>query len=240
MEFFSSICFLMAYIYIADPDSETRLKLQQYFSVQGFSVEGFSLLADLGKAMQKLLPDFLIMELDFSDGDGFQFLRRTHVRYSLPIMVASQRESESDRIMSFELGCDDFVGKPYSMKEVTLRVIAILRRRRKNVSPESVWYLRNQVFSINWDAHTASINGKEIRFTASEWKILSHLIGNAGSLVSRLQLLQSCFPESLESYDRIIDTHIKNIRAKLGACNVEWIETVRGYGYRFRGSPIRK
>ena len=228
----------MAYIYIADPDSESRLKLQQYFSVQGFSVEGFSLLSDLGKAMQKLLPDLLIMELDFSDGDGFQFLRKTHIRYPLPIMIASRRVSESDRIMSFELGCDDFVGKPYSMKEVTLRAVSILRRRKKRVSPESVWYLRNQTFSINWDAHSASIDGREIRFTASEWKILSFLIGNAGSLISRLQLLQSCFPESLESYDRIIDTHIKNIRAKLGAGGVEWIETVRGYGYRFRGSSV--
>ena len=77
---------------------------------------------------------------------------------------------------------------------------------------------------------------QEIRFTASEWKILVFLVSNAGRLVSRLQLLQSCFPESLESYDRIIDTHIKNIRSKFGPGGSEWIETVRGYGYRFRGS----
>ena len=215
------------------------MKLQQYFSVQGFSAEGFSFLSDLGKAMQKLLPDILIMELDFSDGDGFQFLRKAHARYPVPIIIASQRESESDRIMSFELGCDDFVSKPYSMKEVTLRAAAILRRRKRRVSPESVWYLRSSIFSVNWDAHTASIDGREIKFTASEWKILSFLLGNAGSLVSRLQMLQSCFPESLESYDRIIDTHIKNIRLKLGPGGKEWIETIRGYGYCFRGSSSR-
>ena len=185
----------MAYIYIADPDFEARLKLQQYFSVQGFSVDGFSFLSDLSKAMHLLLPDMLIMELDFSDGDGFQFLRRAHCRYPVPIMVVSQRISESDRIMSFELGCDDFVAKPYSMKEITLRVIAILRRRKRKIAPESIWYLRSSALSINWEAHIASIDGR---------------------LVSRLSLLQSCFPESLESYDRIIDTHIKNIRAKLG------------------------
>ena len=206
----------MAYIYIADPDSEARLKLQQYFAVQGFSVDGFSFLSDLSKAMHLLLPDMLIMELDFSDGDGFQFLRRAHCRYPVPIMVVSQRISESDRIMSFELGCDDFVAKPYSMKEITLRVIAILRRRKRKIAPESIWYLRSSALSINWDAHIASIDGRGVRFTASEWKILSFLVSNAGSLVSRLSLLQSCFPESLESYDRIIDTHIKNIRAKLG------------------------
>ena len=131
-------------------------------------------------------------------------------------MVVSQRISESDRIMSFELGCDDFVAKPYSMKEITLRVIAILRRRKRKIAPESIWYLRSSALSINWDAHIASIDGRGVRFTASEWKILSFLVSNAGSLVSRLSLLQSCFPESLESYDRIIDTHIKNIRAKLG------------------------
>ena len=206
----------MAYIYIADPDFEARLKLQQYFAVQGFSVDGFSFLSDLSKAMHLLLPDMLIMELDFSDGDGFQFLRRAHCRYPVPIMVVSQRISESDRIMSFELGCDDFVAKPYSMKEITLRVIAILRRRKRKIAPESIWYLCSSALSINWEAHIASIDGRGVRFTASEWKILSFLVSNAGSLVSRLSLLQSCFPESLESYDRIIDTHIKNIRAKLG------------------------
>ena len=177
------------------------MKLQQYFSVQGFSAEGFSFLSDLGKAMQKLLPDILIMELDFSDGDGFQFLRKAHARYPVPIIIASQRESESDRIMSFELGCDDFVSKPYSMKELTLRIIAILKRRNASgySMRRAVYRVRTQELVVDWDSHMINLDGNDITLTTSEWKIITYLAANAGSLVSRSLLLPSAFPKALKA-----------------------------------------
>jgi DNA-binding response OmpR family regulator len=76
--------------------------------------------------------------------------------------------------------------------------------------------------------------------TAAEWRIISYLIANAGNLVARSQILESCFDYSFESYDRIVDTHIKNIRAKLGVLGASWVETVRGYGYRFAGQPYEE
>ncbi len=236
----------MAYVYVADGDAPIRLRLQQYLGIYGYSAVGFDYLSDLGRALQKTAPDLLVMELEFEDGDGLSFLKQVAQKYRFPVIIASARSSESDRIMSFEFGCDDFVAKPYSMLEVTLRASAVLRRRRMKAAENSRWYIRSTCLSINWDAHIATLSHidggstgggvQEIRFTASEWKILVFLVSNAGRLVSRLQLLQSCFPESLESYDRIIDTHIKNIRSKFGPGGSEWIETVRGYGYRFRGS----
>ncbi len=241
----------MAYIYIADGDSALRVRMQQYLDIHGYSTVGFDYLSDLSRALQKTLPDLLITELEFEDGDGMQFLKKAAGRYHFPIIVASKRDSESDRIMSFEFGCDDYVTKPYSMKELTLRVTAILRRKRMGSSESSYWYLHSSRLSVNWEAHLAVLShscsalgdfseggGIEIRFTASEWKIMVFLVSNAGRLVSRLQLLQTCFPESLESYDRIIDTHIKNIRAKFGPEGSDWIETVRGYGYRFKGTQM--
>lgn len=229
----------MITIYIADSDSDSMMKLQQYFSVLGYSAEGFSYISDVNRAIQSFVPDILITELDFTDGDGFQFIRRLRIRYSFPIIIASERNSESDRIMSFELGCDDYVSKPYSIKELTLRSAALLRRRKKHIVSESVWYLRSSTLRINSGSHLAILDGREIRFTVSEWKVISFLAANSNNLVSRVRLLQSCFPESLESSDRIIDTHIKNIRAKFGAGGADWIETVRGYGYRFRGSTVK-
>ena len=114
---------------------------------------------------------------------------------------------------------------------------ALLRSGRKHSSPVQCWSLNSSKLVIDRGSHVARLDGREIHFTASEWKVLTFLAFRAGSLVSRMQLLQLCFPESLESYDRVIDTHVKNIRAKLGATGSEWIETVRGYGYRFRGTP---
>lgn len=227
----------MSSVYIADPDEENTKRVQQYFAIHGYSTEGFSALTDISKAVKKIPPDILITELDFPDGDGFQFLRSVRSHYAFPVVIASFRNSESDRIMSFELGCDDYVAKPYSIKELTLRVSALLRSGRKHSSPVQCWALNSSKLVIDRGSHVARLDGREIHFTASEWKVLTFLAFRAGSLVSRMQLLQLCFPESLESYDRVIDTHVKNIRAKLGATGSEWIETVRGYGYRFRGTP---
>ena len=143
--------------------------------------------------------------------------------------------------MSFEFGCDDYVIKPYSMKELTLRIIAILKRRNtKGYSfRKAVFRVRQAELAIDWDSHLIDFDGRRIALTASEWKILTYLAENAGYLISRQQLLSQCFPESMESSDRIIDTHIKNIRSKLGPAGTDWIETIRGYGYRFLGTAVK-
>ena len=150
--------FRMAYIYIADGDSALRVRMQQYLDIHGYSTVGFDYLSDLSRALQKMLPDLLITELEFEDGDGMQFLKKAAGRYHFPIIVASKRGSESDRIMSFEFGCDDYVTKPYSMKELTLRVTAILRRKRMGSSESNYWYLHSSRLSVNWEAHLAVLS----------------------------------------------------------------------------------
>ena len=201
----------------------------------------FLSLSELMRNVQKTPPDVIVMELDFHDGDGLASFRRMHTSSSSSIIVASGRSSESDRIMSFEFGCDDYVIKPYSMKELTLRIIAILKRRNtKGYSfRKAVFRVRQAELAIDWDSHLIDFDGRRIALTASEWKILTYLAENAGYLISRQQLLSQCFPESMESSDRIIDTHIKNIRSKLGPAGTDWIETIRGYGYRFLGTAVK-
>ena len=231
----------MAVVYVADEDRDLCFRCSRYLSLNGLPSEMFLSLSELMRSVQKTPPDVIVMELDFHDGDGLASLRRMHTSSSSSIIVASGRSSESDRIMSFEFGCDDYVIKPYSMKELTLRIIAILKRRNtKGYSfRKAVFRVRQAELAIDWDSHLIDFDGRRIALTASEWKILTYLAENAGYLISRQQLLSQCFPESMESSDRIIDTHIKNIRSKLGPAGTDWIETIRGYGYRFLGTAVK-
>ena len=231
----------MAVVYVADEDRDLVSWVGKYLSFNGFSSELFISLSDLVRSVQRSAPDIIVMELDFHDGDGFAALRKLHSSFPVSIIVASRRTSESDRITSFEFGCDDYMMKPYSMKELTLRIIAILRRRNALgfSMHKAVFRVRLSELTVDWDSHLALLDGHPVVLTASEWKIITYLVDNAGCLVSRQQMLTACFPECLESSDRIIDTHIKNIRSKLGSKGTDWIETVRGYGYRFLGMPVK-
>ena len=231
----------MAVVYVADEDRELCSRFSVYLSLNGLSSEMFLSLSELLRTVQKTPPDVIVMELDYQDGDGMASLKRMHSSVSSSIIVASRRSSESDRIMSFEFGCDDYLIKPYSMKELTLRIIAILKRR--NAAGYSfrnaVYRIRQSELVVDWDSHLLNLDGRPVILTASEWKIITYLVTNAGYLISRQQILSQCFPESMESSDRIIDTHIKNIRGKFGVSGTDWIETIRGYGYRFLGKVVK-
>ncbi len=231
----------MALVYVADADKNQGEKLAGYLRFNGFSSESFFSLSDLQRTVQKLPPDIIVMELDYQDGDGLAYLRKVCSSYPFPVVVASERSSESDRIISFEFGCDDYVVKPYSMKELSLRLFSILKRKKASGFSlhKRIFRVRSSELIVDWDSHLLLLDGRNIVFTASEWKILTFLADNAGSLVTRQQVLSECFPECLESSDRIIDTHIKNMRGKLGVKRTDWIETVRGYGYRFLGHEVK-
>ena len=228
---------IMAAVYIADEDSEQGARLCVYLMLNGFDSSVFSSLSDLQRSVRRSPPDAIVMELDFTDGSGLPYIQAVRVSSRISVVVTSNRKSESDRILAFELGCDDYVVKPYSMKELSLRLSAILRRRSSGgvTRHKAFFAVRSSRLSIDWDSHLLLLDGAEIQCTASEWKIITFLMDNAGALVTRARLLSACFPECLESSDRIIDTHIKNIRAKLEPYGTDWIETVRGYGYRFLG-----
>ncbi len=221
---------------MVDSDADFLRRAVSYMNIQGLEANGFLSLLDLNMALMDMVPDVLTMEIDFPEDDAFKFLRKLKMRYNMLLIVLSVRSSESDRITSFELGCDDFVAKPCSLKELQLRILRMLARKNQTVGQAIAHYrLRSSQLMISYDSHIVMADDRDIKVTASEWKVLISLVDNAGTLVTRQQLLSACFPENLERYDRIIDTYIKNIRAKLGTAGVDWIETIRGYGYRFMG-----
>lgn len=157
----------------------------------------------------------------------------------LPIIFLTAKASESDRITGFELGADDYVVKPFSPRELSLRVEAVLRRSGSGGAKPGAtmsWVLGKQVLELDEAAHRASVAGNEINLTVAEWKILSYLATHLGVVVGRERLLGESLDYLVaEGSERTVDTHIKNLRAKLGSAG--WIETVRGFGYRFSGTP---
>ena len=232
----------MKVIYLCDDNQEARDSLQRFLSMYEFEVEVFSELHALQAAISKKIPDLLLLDVTSPDGgDGFSFVKKLKQSYGFPVFFVTERSSESDRILGFELGCDDYICKPYSAKELELRIEALFRRidRMQNgVAEGSQWVLDNSVLTLDETSHQFSIDGSAIPLTAAEWRIMSYLVANSGNLITRSQILEHCFDYSFESYDRIVDTHVKNIRAKIGPLGPQWIETVRGYGYRFTGTGM--
>ena len=227
----------MSRIFIADSDQKFVSLSSSYLTLSGYTVSEFSDLSSLKDTLRSFFPDLLLIARSFSDGDGLMFLKQIRAKNPMPIIVIGQDGSESERILAFELGCDDYVVKPLSFKELSLRINAHLRRMVKSEIRQGVvsWVLGKETLSLDIASHEVFLNSKPIKVTGAEWRIIKVLSANYGNVISRTQLIDECFEYNRESYDRIIDTHIKNIRSKLGHTGLSWIETVRGYGYRFTG-----
>ncbi len=233
----------MKHIFIVEDHDSIRESVAQYLELSGYKVSRFAQLSDVVATLGHIVPDLLIQDVMMPDGDGFAFVKQVRSQYTFPVIFMTARGTESDRILGFELGGDDYIVKPFSPKELVLRVDAIFRRMglggEYQNTRETRWKVGSATLVFDEISHVLILNGEEMSLTAAEWRIMSHLIANAGNLVTRAQILESCFDYSFESYDRIVDTHIKNIRAKFGACGTDWIETVRGYGYRFAGKQTQ-
>jgi len=181
-------------------------------------------------------PDLIILDVMLPDRDGFRFARMIRTYSDIPILFLTAKTSESDRITGFEVGGDDYVVKPFSPRELTLRVNSMLKRTKKMENREDevgVWKSGKMVLKMDSVSHRASIDNIEINLTAAEWKNLWLLSANPEMVFTRDIILGECLDYIAEGSERTVDTHIKNLRTKLG--NADWVETVRGYGYRFSG-----
>ena len=227
----------MKRIYVVEDHAVIRSGVGQYLELSGYEAKGYALIADARRAVEEKLPDLIIQDVMIPDGDGFMFIKELKHSYPrLPVIFMTARVEESDRILGFELGCDDYITKPFSPKELVLRVAALFRRvdaAGESLVDEAVFSDGEHTLKIDSLQHQLKVDDEDVSLTAAEWRIVSYLAGNAGVLITRAQILEECFDYSFESYERVVDTHIKNIRAKLRVGN--WIETVRGYGYRFTG-----
>ncbi len=236
----------MKLIYIVEDHSVIREGVRRYLELAGYKALAFPNLTSVKEAFRITKADLLIQDVMLPDGDGFEFVQELRKTVDVPVIFMTARISEEDRIHGFELGADDYITKPFSPKELVLRVQAIFRRLDNGGAEtqnerQSLFFKAGEgseasTIEFNDAEHRIVINGQPLSLTAAEWRILSLLIDNSTRVIPRSEILEKCFDYSSTAYERIVDTHIKNLRAKLG--DAPWIETVRGYGYRFIGYPV--
>jgi DNA-binding response OmpR family regulator len=231
----------MARIFLVEDNEALREAVRSYLRLNDHEVVEFGRVAGVEEALRTRPPHLIILDVMLPDGDGFLLARRLRREHSVPIIFLTAKSAESDRITGFELGADDYVVKPFSPKELALRVEAVLRRTGVGEAADAAagvhaWEHQGRRLELDEAAHRATANGGEINLTAAEWRILAHLAAHAGVVVARERLLGESLDYLVaEGSERTVDTHVKNLRAKLGDPN--WIQTVRGFGYRFAGTP---
>jgi len=216
---------------VIEDDADLAYTIRLNLERQGYSVTHF----DNGHAglvaVQQGGFDFLILDLNLPDLDGFTIcreLRRDSRTASLPILILTARTSEADRVMGLELGADDYLGKPFSVRELLARVAAILRRSKGSDGEASSYddgHLR-----IDNRTLRVYVDGAEVKLAKKELELLLMLVRNRPAVVSRDRILSEVWQMSDEIETRTVDAHIRNLRKKIGK---DRIETVIGYGYRF-------
>ena len=179
-------------------------------------------------------PSLVVLDLMLPGMEGEEvcrLLRQDEGTRTTPILMLTAKGQEVDRIVGLELGADDYVVKPFSPRELVLRVKAILRRAQTEASPEGAVQIGPLV--VNTTEHRAFLNGEPLDLTATEFRLLSTLASRRGRVQSREDLLQAVWGYDYAGYGRTVDTHIRRLREKMGEA-ADLIETVRGVGYRFR------
>jgi len=176
--------------------------------------------------------DLVVLDIMLPKMDGFEVCRRLkqdNKLKSIPIIMLTAKGEEVDRVVGLELGADDYVVKPFSPRELILRIKAILKRREAQDSPKDI--IKRGALTIDVPKHLVTVNNKEIELTPIEFKLLVTLIQRAGRIQSRDQLLSDVWDIHSNVFTRTVDTHVKRLREKLGKVG-DMIETVRGIGYR--------
>ncbi len=219
-------------IFIVEDEPDIRETLAYNLSQEGFIAEEFSDAESCLEKINKKAPDLLILDLMLPGMSGLDLckeIRATKSLSNLAIIMLTAKGEEIDRIIGFELGADDYVTKPFSVRELILRVKVILKKQTESL--EDIEAVEFGAIKINLDAHEVSVNDDEVNLTALEFKLLKHLVQRRGRVQTRDQLLGDVWGYSSEVTTRTVDTHIKRLREKLGSVG-DYIQTIRGVGYR--------
>ncbi|HZD58568.1 MAG TPA: response regulator transcription factor [Anaerolineales bacterium] len=220
-------------ILVVDDKKELRNLLKQYLTQEGFQI------LTAGDGQEALFvarqekPDLIILDLLMPEMGGYDFMRTYAREADTPIIILTAKLEENDKVLGLELGADDYVTKPFSVRELTARVRAVLRRLEKLTVEQDI--LRVADITLDRVGRMIMVGDEQIDLTPSEFDLLATLMTAPGRAFSRLELLDHLQGSSYEGYERTIDVHIRNLRAKIepDAAHPRYIETVYGIGYRF-------
>lgn len=225
----------MTKLLVVDDEENIRAIIRKYAEFSGYSV------TEAGDGMEAVRLcrddqfDLIIMDIMMPELDGFSACREIRKFTDTPILMLSARGEEYDKINAFNLGIDDYVVKPFSPKELMLRVEAILKRTRRSSQP--LEEQKNDVFTqegltVDFTARIVTVDGKTVDLSPKEYDLLFYLIRNRRIALSRERLIEEIWGYDFDGDDRTLDTHIKLLRRSLGEYS-KFITTLRGVGYRF-------
>ena len=228
----------MPTILIVEDEQDLAATLAYNLQKEGYTTRVAGTGAEaLARAAESPPPDLVLLDVMLPDLSGTEICRRlraAEATRTTPILMLTARGDEIDRVVGFEVGADDYIVKPFSIRELMLRIRAIMRRaQRTDAEPEVVRFGR---LKVDREAHRAWVDDKEIGLTALEFRLLGTFLSRRGRVQSRETLLSDVWGMSPEVTTRTVDTHVKRLREKLGPAGA-YIETLRGVGYRFRDAP---
>ena len=223
-----------ARILVVEDEPDLRSLLDRSLEGAGYRV----VLAEDGiEALEKVNAeplDLVLLDLMIPHVDGVEVcrrLKRDERTARLPVIMLTARQEPVDRIVGLELGADDYITKPFNLRELVLRVGAVLRRSRGERGRSRV--MGHQGLKLDPAARIVTVDGREVHLTAREFDLLHFLISHPNRVFSRSELLRQVWDYDFEGYDRTVDAHVARLRRKLGAPG-EWIETAWGIGYKYR------
>ena len=230
---------------VAIVDDELNIRETVSFALEreGYGVDTYADGADAWQAFHRALPDLAVLDILMPKLDGLELCRKLRgISQSLPIIFLTSKDEEFDRVLGLELGADDYLCKPFSIRELLARVRVLLRRLsliRQKAQPSAESLLDVGALRLDLQRYLATWKGVALSLTVTEFMILRALVPYPGHVKSRRQLMEEGYPHDAYVSERTIDSHIKRLRKKFAAHDADFsgIETVHGLGYRYTGVP---
>ena len=225
-------------ILIIEDEPDIRKNLEYNLSREGYSVLTAASITEAEQLIYSNNLSLILLDLMLPDGSGLELCKKMKSDpdiQNLPIIILTAKDDEVDKVVGFEIGADDYVTKPFSVRELILRIKAVLKRGENK---KDIVEIDRQFgdLKIDIDSHEVYVDGELVNLTALEFKLLIQLVDRRGRVQSREQLLADVWGYSAEVTTRTVDTHIKRLREKLGTMG-KYVQTIRGVGYKFSRSP---
>ena len=226
-------------ILVIEDEPDIRRNLEYNLGREGFIASSVGSLVKANEKLKLKKFDLILLDLMLPDGSGLDLCRKIKSNSeteATPIIILTAKDDEVDKVVGFELGADDYVTKPFSVRELILRVKAILKR--SDTKTKEVLEVERQFgdLKIDVDSHEVHVDSQLIELTALEFRLLKELVDKRGRVLSRDQLLSDVWGYNAEVTTRTVDTHIKRLREKLGSMG-KYVQTIRGIGYKFSRTP---
>ena len=225
-------------ILIIEDEPDIRKNLEYNLSREGYSVLTAASIEEAEQLIYSNNLSLILLDLMLPDGSGLELCKKMKSDpdvQNLPIIILTAKDDEVDKVVGFEIGADDYVTKPFSVRELILRIKAVLKRGENKKDIVEIDRKFGDL-KIDIDSHEVYVDGELVNLTALEFKLLIQLVDRRGRVQSREQLLADVWGYSAEVTTRTVDTHIKRLREKLGSMG-KYVQTIRGVGYKFSRSP---